>query len=499
MKKLFALLIILPLFINFKIPFIDYDIDINFDIDFSKIFSNLKTKLPDFLSKMQSAIKDFANAVESKKDEMLATIKDEIEEKYKQLKEKKTEVLKEIIEKSTQAAKYLSFKVCNITNMTSYEECRANKKAVLKKLIEIVHEEFQCSVILEKITGVLLFENKEDNLKYILFLINTITSNPDAIARGKAQVLYDVASCLVEKYDEYMPVVLQGKSYGNDLKLDVSDLIIKTMDNLVNIIRYEEIDEEIKQANEETGIIPNDNAKKIHKFLFKAFTKLNELGSKFHNISANVAVNVLVNDKGLSAQEEFKTEIKDKGIVVSVQGKQLLDKYGAHSIQTAVFDSPFVSVRGSREAEKGTSKYFVGITLYDQNGNEILVKDINVEALKPKILFKKSLFKAMKNCLFYNEEDDTIENTGVETTTEKLNGEEFIKCIPKHLTAFTIGSYESTNINGSNTGTIILIVTLSIVVIALLVVGFYFYKKRAKESGSQQFQSSFNNKDGLLA
>ena len=497
MRKLFALLIILPLFATIKIPFTDIEIEISFD--FNKILSNLKTKVPEFIEKMKTSLDKFKDSVEAKKDELIAKIKEDIQEKYKKLKETGKKITKEIIEDATKAAKYLNMKVCNMTNMTSYEECRGNKKEVLKRLIEIVHDEFQCSVILEKITGFILSDNIEENLKYILFLIHTITTNPDAIAKGKAQILYDVGACLLDKYEVYMKAILNDTSYGFDLKADISNLLIKTMDNLVKIIHYEEIDEDIKKANETTGIISDNNAKKIHRFLFKAFNKLSELGTKFHNISNNVAVNVLVNEKGLSAQEEFRTEIKDKGIIVTVLAKQLLDKFGAHSIQTAVFDSPFVSLRGTREAERGTSKYFVGITLYDKNGKEILVKDINIEDLKPKLFFKKSLFKAMKTCLFYNEEEEKIENTGVETKTEIINGEEFIKCIPKHLTAFTIGSYESTNINGSNTGTIILIVTLSIVVIALLVVGFYFYKKRAKESGSQQFQSSFNNKDGLLA
>ena len=47
----------------------------------------------------------------------------------------------------------------------------------------------------------------------------------------------------------------------------------------------------------------------------------------------------------------------------------------------------------------------------------------------------------MKTCLYYNEEKDSMDNEGIETQFFEFGGEEYIKCIPKHLSAFTIGNY----------------------------------------------------------
>ena len=41
----------------------------------------------------------------------------------------------------------------------------------------------------------------------------------------------------------------------------------------------------------------------------------------------------------------------------------MLSLTGAHSVQTVVLDSPFVSIRGNRNKKGNTSNTFVGITL----------------------------------------------------------------------------------------------------------------------------------------
>ena len=170
----------------------------------------------------------------------------------------------------------------------------------------------------------------------------------------------------------------------------------------------------------------------------------------------------------------------------------MLREKGAKSIQAVIFDSPFVSLRARNEKEGGTSNTFVGITLYDADGNEIIVKDFNKEDLRPEIFFKKTLYNAMTTCLYYNEEEDTIENKGIISTIEKLtefNGEEFIKCVPKHLSSFTIGSYEQTSITEkpeeNNKGTMIAIIVASCVGgVALLVGGFFLFRYLRRKNNS---------------
>ena len=165
-----------------------------------------------------------------------------------------------------------------------------------------------------------------------------------------------------------------------------------------------------------------------------------------------------------------------------------------------VFDSPLVSVRGKKQVDGGTSNTFVGITLYDKEGKEILVKDININDFKPIIYYKKKLFNAMKTCLFYNEEENKIENSGVETKTEILDGEEYIKCIPKHLTSFTIGSYNEASLtDSSNAGTIVLIIFITLLCLGLIIGGFIFYRKKFNRVDNSQLEQAFPNKKGLLS
>ena len=157
----------------------------------------------------------------------------------------------------------------------------------------------------------------------------------------------------------------------------------------------------------------------------------------------------------------------------------MLKDLKAYSVQAVVFESPLVSLRVKRKAKEGTANTFVGITLYDKEGNEIYISDIKLENLRPVILFKKKLFKAMKTCLYYNEEKDIMESEGIETQFVEFEGEEYIKCIPKHLSSFTIGSYDDEEIykekNGSINEVIFFILKVCLVVI-ILGIGFYFYR-----------------------
>ena len=175
-----------------------------------------------------------------------------------------------------------------------------------------------------------------------------------------------------------------------------------------------------------------------------------------------------------------------------------------------------VSLRAERKIAGGTANTFVGITLYDKEGNEIYIKDIKLDKLRPIIYFKKKLFKAMKTCLYYNEEKDSMDNEGIETQFFEFGGEEYIKCIPKHLSAFTIGNYyevekvnvfkenveelgKNNNVNMNkkevkNSGSKIGLVF--IVIILILFGTFYLFKwskKRKAKNGSSFYFDSVNN------
>ena len=165
----------------------------------------------------------------------------------------------------------------------------------------------------------------------------------------------------------------------------------------------------------------------------------------------------------------------------------------AHSVQAVVFESPLVSLRVKRKSKEGTANTFVGITLYDKEGNEIFVSDIQLKNLRPVILFKKKLFKAMKTCLYYNEEKDIMESEGIETQFVEFDGEEYIKCIPKHLSSFTIGSYDNEEIYEQKNGCknelkfFILKVCLAIITLGTIFYLYRLYRRKRIENINNQY------------
>ena len=104
----------------------------------------------------------------------------------------------------TETANALSYKVWDMIK-SGYEQCNNNKKIFLD-LIEKVEENFgECSIIINEINT--LSENKEINLKDFLFIIISLTENPDIIEKGTSQILYDIINCLQEKFETIWPSI----------------------------------------------------------------------------------------------------------------------------------------------------------------------------------------------------------------------------------------------------------------------------------------------------
>ena len=504
MRKLFSLFIILPLIVSINVPAKwNWDWDFNFDWDFDEFLDNFKSIIPDFINEMKSKIESFMKMAEDEKNKVLNDLSEtisELQQKIKdEIKEKKEgveEQIKNLIENATQIAKYLSYKVCDFAEM-DHQECRNDKKKLLSNLLGAVKENFgECSVIIGQISK--LTEDAGMNLKYILFLVDAITENPDALEKGKSQIVYDILNCLEDKFEEYWPAIsdkIGDQQISLNTKFDITNLLLKSYSNLVNVIHFDEIDGYIKKANEETGLISDSQAKKIHQGIFNILKKFNDFGQNIYNISANLALNVLINPGNLDASAD--AEIRwfnddNKGIKIKLHSNYMLRDNNAKSLQAIIFDSPFVSLRASKEKEGGTSNTFVGITLYDSSGNEMIAKDFNVEDLRPEIFFKKTLYNAMTECLYYNEEEDKIENTGIISTIVRLtefDGEEYIKCVPKHLSSFTIGSYKESSIvektEEKNKGTKIAIIVVSCIAgVALLIGGFFLFRYLRKKNNA---------------
>ena len=487
----------------------------------NNLIEKIKTDIPTLIKELQGQVESFKKLANDAQIKILQNLNTTLKTVINEVKNNKNK-LKSFVEEGITMAKYLASRDCSIyasgeTNEESqtykaglYIECRNSKKYILSQLLDTVKDQLQCSKIVEVITSN-LSDDIEQNLKYILFLINELTNNPEALEEGKSQIVYDLTNCLQEKFNEYWPKIEQYlKEKQNYLqqsilavKKDISNILMQSLSNLVNILHFEEIDGYIQQAKEEVeknGLILIDKAKNINKNIFEFLKKFNEFGDNFYNISASMGVNVTVNSGKLDTSTDaqvFISDIKDKGIKLILHSNYMLREKGAYAIQTVFFDSPLVSVNAQNEIEDGTVNTFIGITLYDKDGNEIVVSDIKLEDFRPQILFSSKLYDAMKACVYYNEEEEKLYDDGVETIQDFIyEGEQFIKCVPKHLTSFTLGTAQ----NSSNVGIIILIVVLCLLLIAGLIVGFILYRKKcSKKVNKNDIESSFPDKTGINA
>ena len=131
MRNLFALLIFIPLFVSIKIPYTDWEWDLNFDW-FDEFINNIKTGVPKFVTNMQKDLKEFVTKAESEKNKKINELKDLAITTYEGIKGKTDKIYDEFIQYTTQTVKYLSYKICDAAD-TDYEECRKNKKKFLEK------------------------------------------------------------------------------------------------------------------------------------------------------------------------------------------------------------------------------------------------------------------------------------------------------------------------------------------------------------------------------
>jgi hypothetical protein len=287
------------------------------------------------------------------------------------------------------------------------------------------------------------------------------------------------------------------------IKRDIEIIILQTLENLSKVIDFEQIDGYIAAAEDEitkTGLIINDKAKEIQKNIIEFGKRLIYFGTANYTFSGSMFANIETKE-GINAGSETETKIsfvEDKDIVILTNSNFLLNKDKAYALQTLVFESPLVSVKAKAEAE-GTSEavnIFVSITLYDSNGNEISIENLE-DTFKPQILYLKGKYNQLKACYYYNEKDNDLVTDGL-SPVEKFEfmGKEYFKCVTSHLTSFTAGTNEVT---GSKTLMIVLIVVGVVLLLAIIgIIIFVVIKKRNAKRVESSEIDSINKNEGLV-
>ena len=496
--KYHKVLIILSL-ISSSLAFPSFlNINWKFNFDFGKYLKQLKSSTPEYITKIQKGMSEFIKKTEKEKDKYLDILSNKVQESYNKVKtgfkkgsENIKKEMKELIETTTETAKTLSYRVCDMLK-SDYDKCFNNKKKIFNDLIQIVDENFgQCSRIVDEIHN--LSDNIEFNLKYFLFLAISLTENPDIIQKGTSQIVYDVINCLKEKIPSlFLNSTLTKKNDFLNIKQDIINLLTKSISNYVNFIKFEEAYGYIEKAENITGLIKNKNAQKVYRNVFEILKKFNEFGTQTYEINTNLNLNVFTNNDNSQLIKNIDNE--EKGIKINLHLSYMLTDFKVHSVQAVIFDSPLVSFKLQRKSKGGISNIFVGITLYDKEGNEIYVKDIKLDKIE--ILFKKSLYKAMKTCLYYNEEKNIMDNDGIDTEYVEFDGIEYIKCIPKHLSSFTIGSFdeeEYIQIKAKNTENTLknalLKLILAIIIVFVFIYLYRVFRKKRIEAINNQYNA----------
>ena len=467
------------------------------------IVDRLRTDVPKFIAKIENDVQQFRTMAKEAQLKILKKLNETLKTAVEQVKNAKAN-FKDFIEKAVETAKYVAFKDCSIyadgkvssedktIKAGLYLECRETKRSILAQIIPVIKEKLQCSTIVQTITSG-LSDDPEANLKYILFLLNEVTSSPDALEKGTSQALLDISTCVNEKFNEYWPKIekhlKEKKEYIQEtvdaIKKDASTIIMQTLSNLVEALHFDEIDGYIDQTAKKvknTGLILYDKSQKVYKEIRDFAKKLNEFGNGFYNISGSMAVDVTVAPDQFDANANAEVsivDVEDKGIKLLLHSNYLLKEKKAYAIQSLVFDSPLMSVKASGEVDDNTVNTFVDITLYDKDGNPVEVKSLSLNDLRPTILYNKKLYKDFTKCLFYNEDKGGLSTDGVETDPNfTFEGETYIKCSSKHLTSFTIGTSGVETVDGTKWYVVLLIVLLVLALLAALVVLIITLKKK---------------------
>ena len=346
----------------------------------------------------------------------------------------------------------------NESNIEEYKKCREYKKNKQKKIINYLKNKFNCKFISLLISKEGISNNVEENIKYMILLMQEITNNADSFTKGDSEVLLNMTTCFQENYENYwnqLNEYLERKGTLNmtvsEIKEDISNLLINIMANLVKIAHFEEMDNYMTENEKNItnyGLVGNKKRKQIHKSMNKFVKTLNELGDGLYNLSDSMIINITKNKnyKEKSSNEEKIKDLEaikfeDKGIILLLHPQYMMNLYDAYTMQVINYESPLVNLKKDNDVKDTILNTFIGITLYDKKRNEIKIDEIP-EDVRPQILFDKEYYNYMNICYFYNEEVEDLSEKGVLIDDDyEYDGNKYFKCTAEHLTCFTAGNY----------------------------------------------------------
>ena len=493
------------------------------------VVEQIKTEVPAKIKEIEQIAKQYANTARETKQYILKKLKDEFDALVKKADSK----INEIVEKAIEVLKYLSYTDCSIYvsgkastieetfKLKIYLECRETKQNIIERIIEVLKEKLQCPALVSLITKE-YGQNLEENLKYLLFLVNELSNNPESFKKETSEFLIELAECLHDKFDEFWSPIetylKEKQQYLEEsikiVKKDVEKVILQTLENIAEVFHFNEIDQIIANVTEEitkTGLIINEKAKKIQEYIIDFAQRLMKYGEGNYTFNGDMTVVIEALKKvSVDAGAELKAKfVNGKDIVILTNTSLLLNDQGGNFLQTLVFESPLVSVKANAgvSGNSETVNTFVNIDVYLDEKTKKKVENLK-EEIRPKILYLKEKYNDLKACYYYDQEKQKLSTQGVTPETIIYAGKEYFSCVASHLTPFTAGTEEikdeesnqtKENGEGMSFGTILLIVLGVILLLVILAVVIIMVRKKVGKGDSQSIDGAFNKDEGLVA
>lgn len=446
----------------------------------NKVVKEFKSKMPQIIEDIENDIDDFARL--SNVDQL---IKLDLEKnEFTKLIKKGKSYTKKIIDQAIKLAEYLQNRNCLEVN--DYEECRLNKKEIQKLILDQLKNTFSCASIIENLADTALDSSIEQNLKYLLILLADISANPDSLEEGASQILYDLGYCVLDKFKEIWekvePTLSKTEEELKEIKKDVSDLLVNIINNLGDIINYDEVDGFLSSADQalsDAQLFIGETAKKAKEKINEVVKLLWEYGNARHELgNINININITISNgqlkekrftrslEGTDDKKEF-IDFPEQGVKIGLYVNKLAQSFNAELTQIFVYDKyPLLSVKNTK-----ISPHFLSIKLFDKNRKEIDVSNIE-DKYRPEIYFNKTMSgKHFSKCYYYNEEKADLKDDGIIDSSNN----DYVICKVKHFTDFTVGEVE----NGSlKWWAILLIVLACIAFIGGIIILYICIKKK---------------------
>ena len=461
----------------------------------------LKTK--DYVRKFVSDFPTIVKEIEEKIENfsVLAntaqlTIINDLKTELTKLYEKGTADLQTLFDKTLTMLEYLAQRNC--VKINNYELCRKDKEEILSLIINKINNLIISENITEIIKKAQITGKAEDDLKYILLFLNDLTRNPEAFTQKTSETIKAMVKHLVEHFKEIWtsvePTISETEIKIKIIKTDITNLLIQTVNNLGDILNFEELDEMLEEGAkviEKTGILVSTKAKEVKQQIEDTVKLLWDYGNGLYesanfrvNLTINVDIDVDLNKniiaskflRATSSIEEAIEEVdfEDLGINIKIPINKLLNAFKAQVAQVFVYDKyPLLSAKYDN-----ISPHFISIKLFTLAGKEISVSKMPdlIKSMLPEIRFSHNITEnAHSMCFYYDETKQDLSTSGLTTKIKDDGFTKFTVCSMTHFTDFTTGSYNG----GLKWWGVLLII---IAVIAVLFGGFVVYQKLRKNS-----------------